>query len=636
MTLPRRAASNWTGDAPPCAAEVSESDRSDMNILGISGLERAAAFKRAHWPGLEEREYRISQGYDAAAALIVDGAPVAAAAEERFNREKHSARFPAGAIRYCLDEAGLTIRDIDAIAHCFDYSPYRKAYSMDPTTATLYREVYSREALLALVNRDLPGFPDERVLHVKHHLAHAASAYYTSGWEDCLVIVVDAMGEAHGASIYRGEAGLLHKIAEIPASDSIGILYSLVTLHLGFDFNSDEYKIMGLAPYGDPRRFRAFFDDIVQFCPNGSIRIPILACNRTRDERENYTVTRRYFEEYLVPQRRPEDEITDDHRDVAAALQECLDNVMLHICGRFGTSTGSRRLALAGGVALNCTANGRLLQSDLFDEIYVQPAAGDDGAALGAGLLLAAQAGEIQNTRFPVPFLGPAFSQSQVEAALDEFDGSIHVRQCSNFSETCANAARLIADGRVIAWYRGRMEFGPRALGHRSILADPGRPEMRDRINAMVKMREAFRPFAPAVSLEEASVWFDVPPTFELPYMITTAQVRDEFRAELPAVTHVNGSARLQTVSAAGNPEFHTLLKAVGRTTGREMALNTSFNIKGQPIVNTPREAICTFLGTGIDYLFLEDFMICRHGQSFGQAERTFEEMVGEDTVGAR
>ena len=602
-----------------------------MNILGLSGLEQAVAFKKAHWPGLDEREYRISQGHDAAAALIVDGVPVAAAAEERFNREKHSAHFPASAIRYCLEEGGLTIRDIDALVHCFDYSPYRKVYAMDPTTAALYREVYSREALLALVNRDLTGFPENRVFHVPHHLAHASSAYYTSGWEDCLVVIIDALGEAHSASIYRGHAGTLDKIAQIPASDSIGILYSLVTLHLGFDFNSDEYKIMGLAPYGDPGRFRAFFEDNVKLLENGSIHIPILACNRTRNERENYTATRQYFEQYLLPKRQPGDEITDDHRDVAAALQECLDTSLLHICGRFGAATGSRRLALAGGVTLNCTANGRLLQSNLFDDIYVQPAAGDDGAALGAALQWAAQTGQVKNTRFPVPFLGPAYSKNQLEAALAEFQDSIDVLHCSDFQETCTNAARLIAGGRVIARYRGRMEFGPRALGHRSILADPGRPEMRDRINAMVKMREGFRPFAPAVSLEQAAHWFEVSPTTELPYMITTVDVRDEFRTELPAVTHVNGSARLQTVSATGNCEFHALLKAVGRATGREMVLNTSFNIKGQPIVNTPREAIHTFLGTGIEYLFLEDIMICRRGQSksISKAEPLLAEIVG-------
>jgi carbamoyltransferase len=600
-----------------------------MNILGISGLEQAMAFKKAHWPGLEEREYRISQGHDAAAALVVDGVPLAAAAEERFNRRKHSGAFPVGAIRYCLEQAGLALDDVDLIAHSFDYAQYRKAFSIEPTTANLYREVCSREALLAVVHRDLPGFPAERVQHVNHHLAHAASAYYTSGWDDCLVAVVDAMGEAHSASIYRGREGKLEILAETPASDSIGILYSLVTLHLGFDFNSDEYKIMGLAPYGDPARYRAFFEEAVQLGRDGSVRIPILRLNRTRDERETYAGTRRYLQEHLLPARQPEAEITDDHRDAAAALQECLDRVMLHVCGFFGAATGSRKLALAGGVALNCTANGHLLKSGLFDEIYVQPAAGDDGAALGAALLRAAQGGEVRNRRFPTPFLGPSHSMDEIEAALAEFGHRVEIHRSRDLAETCAEAARLIAEGHVIAWYRGRMEFGPRALGHRSILADPGRPEMRDRINAMVKMREAFRPFAPAVSLEQVHRWFEVPAGTELPYMITTVDVREEYRAQLPAITHVNGSARVQTVSASDNADFHALLKAVGRTSEREMVLNTSFNVKGQPIVNTPREAIETFLGTGIEYLFLENVMLARRQLATEDNTRVFQEAVG-------
>ncbi len=586
-----------------------------MKILGISGFENSMPFKRAHWPGLEEREYRISQGHDAAAALVIDGVTAAAAAEERFNRKKHSANFPAGAIRFCLAEAGISLQDIDQIAHGFDYAPYRKIYAVDATTARLYWEVFSREALMALVHRDLPGFPEDRMHHVNHHLAHAASAYFTSGWDECLVVVVDGMGEAHSASIFRAHDGKLDKLHEISAQDSIGVLYSLVTLHLGFDFNSDEYKIMGLAPYGDPKRFRPFFQEAVQRCPDGSVRIPALHLNRTRDEREHYTASRRYLENNLIKERRPEQEITDEHCDVAAALQECLDEVMLHICGHFGKATGLRRAALAGGVALNCTANGRLMRSGLFDEIYVQPAAGDDGSALGAALYRASLGGEIHNARFAPPYLGPAHPAEKTEAAIGEFGDCIQVRRYDSLAETCMEAARLIAEGRVIAWYRGRMEFGPRALGHRSILADPGRPEMRDRINAMVKMREAFRPFAPAVSLEQVSQWFDVPPMTELPYMITTVDVREEFRSQLPAITHVNGSARVQTVSGKDNPAFHTLLQAVGRITGREMVLNTSFNVKGQPIVNTPQEAICTFLGTGIEFLFLENILVSRRRQ---------------------
>ena len=275
---------------------------------------------------------------------------------------------------------------------------------------------------------------------------------------------------------------------------------------------------------------------------------------------------------------------------------------MLHLCGHFGARTGLRRLALAGGVALNCTANGKVLRAGLFDELYVQPAAGDDGAAVG----------RVRNKRSPVPFFGPCYAMEDVNAALSEFRDLIDAVRFETFEETCREAARLIAAGQVVAWYRGKMEFGPRALGHRSIVADPGQPEMRDRINAMVKKREAFRPFAPAVSIEQVHHWFDVEPMTELPYMIMTVSVRDQCRQALPAITHINGSARVQTVSARDNKDFHGLLYAVGKTTGREMVLNTSFNIKGQPIINTPQEALETFLRTGIDVLFVENVLVRR------------------------
>jgi carbamoyltransferase len=599
-----------------------------MNILGISGLENAVRFKKERWPQLSEREYRMSQGQDAAAALVIDGAPVAAAAEERFDRKKHSASFPTNAIRFCLDRAGISIDDVDEIAHGFDYSPYQKLFTMDPVSVQAYKEVYSREALLASVRREFPEFPQERVHQVNHHLAHAASAYYTSGWDECLVVVADGMGEAHGASIYRGERGALEPLAKMPAVDSIGLLYSLVTFHLGFDFNSDEYKIMGLAPYGDPRRFRSFFEDIVELRPNGTIGIRLFRFDRSREERESYLGSRHYLDECFLPARDPDREILDEHRDAAAALQECLDKAMLHMCGYFGHLTNSRHLAMAGGVALNCTANGRLLQSGLFDEIYIQPAAGDDGSALGAALQRAAEAGEINNRRFATPFLGPSYSAEPMTAALEEFKDRVTFSQTESFEASCQLAAKLIAQGSVIAWYRGAMEYGPRALGHRSILADPGVPEMRDRINGMVKLREAFRPFAPAVSIEQVDLWFDVPPRTQLPYMTTVVDVRKEFADSLPAITHVNRSARVQTVSREDDPEFHALLQVVGRETGREMVLNTSFNVKGQPIVNTPREALYTFLATGIEFLFLGDIVVGRWAQPTDLDRRTLEESL--------
>ena len=583
-----------------------------MNILGISGLEGCAAFKQEHWPRLDSREYRIAQGYDSAAALVVDGKIIAAAAQERFSRRKHTGEFPVDAIQFCLSLAGLTLDDVDEIAHGFDYLPFRQMYSLDADSSKLYQEVFSKEALVRQIQRCFPDICAPKIQSVGHHLAHAASAALSSGWEECLVVVNDAMGEVQSLTVFHFRNGEFRKLREISANDSIGILYSLVTLHLGFDFNSDEYKIMGLAPYGNPERFRGFFERTVELRPDGSIRIPILRLNRSREERETYLATRAWLDEHLVARRVPDAAITQDHKDVAAALQECLDKVVEHVCGHFGKQTGMRRIALAGGVALNCTANGKLIDSGIFDEVYIQPAAGDDGTALGAALYRASLCGEVHNQRMPVPLLGPMYAPPCIEKAIEQYASRIAVTRFESLGQTCSEAARLIAEGRVIAWFRGRMEYGPRALGNRSILADPGNPAMRDRINAMVKMREAFRPFAPACSLEEAHRWFDVAPGTQMPYMITVVNVRAEHRLSLPAITHVNGSARLQTVSENDNPDFHRLLAEVGKTTGREMVLNTSFNVKGQPIVNTPEEAIETFLGTGIEFLFLENRLLAR------------------------
>jgi carbamoyltransferase len=602
-----------------------------MRIIGVSGIEGTMEFKRRHWPGLQEREYRISQGHDSAAALVVDGEVVAAVAQERISRRKHTGEFPSGAIRCCLDQTGLRAEEIDAVVHSFDYQPYRALYALDSVSSELYREALSREAFAAQVHKALPELPAERVGHVDHHLAHAASAYHTSGWEECMVAVIDGMGEAHGATVYRAAAGRLEPVHRITAADSIGIFYSVVTLHLGFDFNSDEYKIMGLAPYGDPERHRGFFEEAVRLRPDGGWDIaPLKLKGATREQRERHALTRELLAERLIAAREPDSEIADAHRDVAAGLQACLDRAIVHTCGHFAEQLGMRRLALAGGVALNTTANGRLLASGVVDEIYVQPAAADDGSALGAALHRAAQSGRVPNRRSPTPFYGPAYSQEQIERALSDCE-EIEATLLPTLTEACEAAAEAIAAGEVIAWYRGRMEFGPRALGHRSILADPSRPEMRDRVNALVKMREGFRPFAPAVSLEQVDRWFQAPAGTELPYMTVNLDVRPEHRGELPAITHVDGSARVQTVSSVDNAEFHELLRVVGRKTGREMVLNTSFNVKGQAIVNTPQEALEIFLGTGIEALLLENTIVRKRPCNIEQPARN---LTGQRVTG--
>ena len=583
-----------------------------MKILGISGLENSVPFKQASFPSLDERDYRIAQGMDSAAALVIDGKLIAAAEQERFNGKKHTGDFPTGAIHYCLKEAGLSIHDIDEVAHGFNYAPFRADYQNAPLARKLYDEVLSKDALLRQVSRELPGFPLDRVHQVDHHLAHAASAALTSGWSECLVIVNDAMGETDAITVYKFSNGRLEKLHSVPAAASIGILYSLVTLHLGFDFNSDEYKLMGLAPYGDPARFRHFFHDAVELLPDGSIRIPILELNRTPEESQNFSATRAFLDKNLIPRRPLDLSLNSNHEDVAAAMQESLERAVMHVTEHFARQTGLRKLALAGGVALNCTANGKLIRSGLFDEVYIQPIAGDDGTALGAALHRASLSEPVTNLRFPVPLFGPRYSAREIVAALHRFNGSISWQLLPSLDQVCEQAAKLIAEGQVIAWFRGRLEYGPRALGNRSILADPAHPELRDRINAMVKKRESFRPFAPACAVEDAHRWFEVAEGAHFPYMISTVQVRPAVRQLLPAITHVNGSARLQTVSHDDNPDFHTLLQAVGKATGRQLVLNTSFNVKSQPTVNTPEEAIETFLRAGISNLFLENFHVTR------------------------
>ena len=583
-----------------------------MKVIGISGLENAVPFRKARWPGLEEREYRIAQGTDAAAALVIDGRLAAAAEQERFNGKIHTGAFPIDAIQFCLAEAGVSIHEIDEIAHGFDFTPYLSQHAGDDLSADLYNKVLSRETLLSQIRRELPSFPLENVYQVNNHLAHAANAAYTSGWDECLVVVNDAMGEADAISVYIFRNRTLEKIGSMGAGDSIGALYSLLTLHLGYEFNADDYKVMSLAPHGDPLRFRTFFQEAVQLCPDGSISIPMLKLNRTPEERASYTATRAYLDEHLIARRAPNQALNGNHQDVAAALQECLERAVVHVCEHFGKETGLRKLALAGGVALNSAANGRLRQSALFDHVYAQPVANNAGTALGAALYRASLSQAIPNQRFPAPFFGPRYKASEIEAALYNCNGRIAWKRYASLAETCAAAAKLIDEGRIVAWCRGRMVYGPHALGNRSILANPGRPEMCDRINSMVKSREFFRPFAPAITLEEAHRWFEVTPGAEFPYMNCAVNVRPEVRDQLPAVTAVNGSARLQTVSVNDNPDFHALLVAVGRVTGRQMVLNTSFGVEGQPMVNTPEEAIVTFLGTGVEHLFLENFHVTR------------------------
>ena len=585
-----------------------------MNVLGVSGLSESVPFKKRALPGLDARAYRIAQGFDAAAALVTDEGIRAAAAEERFTREKGTGTFPARAMRYCLTAAGLGPADVDYVAHGFAYEPVRDLFEHDDFGRRQFAQVYSRAAQLRGLHAHLPGVDwDARLVQVPHHLAHAASAFLPSGFDEALVLVADGMGEAHSMTVAAARRGDIEVLAQVPALHSLGILYGVVTLHLGFEFGLDEYKVMGLAPYGDPRRHFGTFMDLVKLEPDGTSAIPVLFANRTLEEKETYGGTLRRLAELLGPPRPPESALGQDHADVAAGLQAALQAALMHTLRHFRARTGLRRLCLAGGVALNCTANGVIKRSGLFRDMFVQPAAGDDGSALGAALWVRHRhRREGPPSRMGLPCWGPEFGEEAIGAALECTPPGGPAVSFRSLDDLAREVARRLASGQIVAWFQGRMEFGPRALGCRSILADPRDAGMRDRINQLVKKREEFRPFAPAVTAEAAHRFFEIDEADVHVYahMLVVAPVRPVYRPQLPAVTHVDGSARVQTVARADHPRFWTLLHEFGKISGMPVLLNTSFNVRGQPIVCTPREAVETFVAARLDALVIGDHLL--------------------------
>ena len=593
-------------------------------------------------PGPRRHVLGISGLYhDSAAALVADGAIVAAAQEERFSRLKNDARLPLHAIRYCLDAGGLRADDLGAIV--FYDNP---VLSLDRTLTTFlsvaprgrarWREF--AESFLAhklLVARDIRQRLDTRTpIHfTKHHLSHAASAFYPSPFEDAAILTIDGVGEWETATIAQGRGSNIRMLKSVHFPHSLGLLYSAFTHFCGFDVNADEYKLMGLAPYGTPRFAEAIHEHLIRLEPDGSFRLNLDYFGFLDGDR----LTNPQFEALFGgPARRPEAGITRREMDMAASIQLVTQEAVLALARQARAVTGSRNLCLAGGVALNCVANGLLAREGIFERIWIQPAAGDAGGALGAALLGShlllstprhrpsddsdAQQGSL---------LGPCFSSDGLRAELERLGCAFDV-----IADRPARARRIaehLAAGDVVALCSGRMEFGPRALGSRSILADPRRPDTQTRLNLKVKFRESFRPFAPAVLAASCPDYFEFDATS--PYMLITAPVRRDrwcptdraaadlagddllaivrqVRSDVPAITHVDHSARLQTVGPDANPDFRAILLAFRDITGCPLLVNTSFNVRGEPIVRTPHDAWSCFKRTDIDLLVVEDLII--------------------------
>ncbi len=549
--------------------------------------------------------------HDAAACLVRDGVVIAAAEEERFSRRKHDAGFPLGAIAYCLAAGGLAPADLDYVV--FYEKPlvkFERILASYVATFPRSRVAFTR-AMQTWLTEKLWIRPTIRarlpyrgeVLFGDHHLSHAASAYYPSPYEDAAIVTVDGVGEWTTTTIGHGRGLDVELVKEIRYPHSLGLLYSAFTTYLGHEANEGEYKVMGMAAYGEPR-YADQVRQLVQLGDDGSFQLDM----RYFAYHASLEGVARRFLDLFGPPRAPDDGLEPRTADIAASIQRVTEDVLVAIARHARQLTGARYLVMAGGVALNCLANTRILQEAGFDGVWIQPAAGDSGGAVGAALhlyhmvLRGPRAAPLRNA-----YLGPAYDAEAIETFLRARDIGYERLGERDLVET---TARLLADGQVVGWYQGRMEFGPRALGARSILADPRDPAMKDVLNEKIKHRERFRPFAPAVLLEAAADYFDL--GCPSPYMLFTARARPERQAAIPSVTHVDGTARLQTVTPEENGRFAALLQAFGRRTGVPVLINTSFNVRGEPIVCTPAEAYNCFAHTDMDYLVLGDYLIDR------------------------
>jgi carbamoyltransferase len=591
--------------------------------------------------------------HDSAAAILVDGQIVAAAQEERFTRKKHDSDFPIHACRYVLQELGINYKDLAAVS--FYDKPFLKferlletyhAFAPDGLMSFLSAvPVWIKEKLFMrrLLDKQLNELGEGTVpiYYPEHHLSHAASAFYPSPFEEAAILTVDGVGEWATTTIGRGHGKDIEILRELQFPHSVGLLYSAFTYYTGFAVNSGEYKLMGLAPYGNPRSQRAadfkksITAELVDIRPDGSILLNMDYFEyATGLKMANEAKWERLFG---VSRRRPESDISQVYMDMALAIQQVTEDIVLRLARTTRQLTGSKNLVLAGGVALNCVANGKILRSGIFDDLWIQPAAGDAGGAVGAAYAvwhihdgnprqLNGQADAMQGA-----YLGPEYSEKEIRQVLEKYGAS--ARRYDDFRNLAPDVAAKLTEGNVVGWFQGRMEFGPRALGNRSILGDPRNPEMQKKLNLKIKYREGFRPFAPSVLEEDIKEYFQLDRSS--PYMLLVAPIKEDkqvqlpenyhskplyerlyfLRSDLPAITHIDYSARIQSVSRQTNPRYWELINQFKKLTGYGVIVNTSFNVRGEPIVCTPEDAYRCFMRTEMDYLVLGDYLLDKKEQ---------------------
>lgn len=560
--------------------------------------------------------------HDSAAALVVDGQIVAAAQEERFTRRKHDSSFPEHAIAFCLQYANLTDRELDYVA--FYDKPLRKFerilenyLAFVPAGYRSFRQAipgWLKQKLHVTreIRRALPGFK-KHVIYPEHHQSHAASAFYPSPFAEAAVLTLDGVGEWATTCIAHGRDNHIAMMKEVRYPHSLGLLYSAFTYYLGFRVNSGEYKVMGLAPYGQPIYRDLILDHLIDLKADGSLRMDMQYFNYC----QGLTMTSRKFDRLLgAPPRRPESPLTQRDKDLAASLQAVTEEAMVRMARHAHEVTQSNELVMAGGVALNCVGNGRILREGPFEKVWIQPAAGDAGGALGAALFTWHQVLDRPRTVHEcdsqqASCLGPEFNDEAIAQSLAKYRAV--TQRCTSDDELCTRVAELIDQGQVVGWFQGRMEFGPRALGGRSILADARQTEMQSILNQKIKFRESFRPFAPMVLREAASSLCQWSEEHESPYMLFVAPMLD--RSAMPSVTHVDGSARLQTIDAERQPLVYRLLKRFQDRTGCPAMINTSFNVRGEPPVCTPADAYRCFMLTDMDALAIGHYLLLKGEQ---------------------